>query len=195
MAAMLATVLCAALAVAVADARDHVVGGNHGGGWKVPAQPDALNRWAEATRFHVGDNLVFKFDGAADAVLEVTRDDYNRCGTGSPVATYKPTGGAAAATVPLTRSGYHFFVGATPGSCDKGERVIVLVMSEKHSRRGQGFFAPVPAPAMAPAQSPLAAGLFQAPAPAPATGNAGRTAASGAMLVAALLGAAAVAGF
>lgn len=193
MAKVLATVLCAALAfaaaVAVANARDHVVGGNNGGGWKVPAQPDALNRWAEATRFHIGDNLVFKFDGAADAVLEVTRDDYNHCGTGSPVATHKPTGGAA--TVPLTSSGYHFFVGAAPGSCDKGERVIVLVMSEKHSRRGQGFFAPVPAPA----QSPLAAGLFQAPAPAPATGNAGRTAASGAVLVAAALLGAAVAGF
>lgn len=61
MAKVLATVLCAtlafAVAVAVANARDHVVGGNNGGGWKVPAQPDALNRWAEATRFHIGDNL------------------------------------------------------------------------------------------------------------------------------------------
>ncbi|KAF0899666.1 hypothetical protein E2562_021365 [Oryza meyeriana var. granulata] len=191
MAAVVATMLCAALVfAAVADARDLIVGGNDGG-WKVPAQPDALNKWAEATRFHVGDNLVFKFDGAADAVLEVTRDDYNRCSTASPVATYKPTGGRA--TVPLTRSGLHFFVGVAPGSCDKGERVIVLVMSEKHSRRGRGFFAPVPAPV--PVESPLAARLFQAPTPAPATGDAGRAAASGALLVAAaLLGAAVVAG-
>uniref|UniRef100_A0A0D9X665 Phytocyanin domain-containing protein n=1 Tax=Leersia perrieri TaxID=77586 RepID=A0A0D9X665_9ORYZ len=192
MAAAMATVLCAAalLFAAVADARDHVVGGNNGGGWKVPAQPDAFNKWAQITRFHVGDNLVFKFDGAADAVLEVTREDYDRCNTASPVGTYKPSGGGAA-TVPLTTSGLRYFVGAAAGSCDKGERVIVLVMSEKHSRRaGHDHTAAAPAPA----ESPLPAGIFQAPAPAPVTGLAGRTAASGgAVLLAA--GILAVVGF
>lgn len=131
---------------------------------------------------------MFKFNGAADSVLEVSRDDYNRCSTASPIATYK----AGDATVRLPRSGAHYFVSGTPGSCEKGERLHVVVMSEKHCRR-HGV-APVPAPA--PAQSPLVAGLVggptAAPAPAPAAGAAGRTAAaagSGALLLGALLGA------
>ncbi|CAM0957939.1 unnamed protein product [Alopecurus aequalis] len=182
-----AFLLCSFVLLASAvgsEARDHIVGGANGG-WKVPAPSDALSKWASASRFHVGDNLVFKFDAAADSVLEVTQDDYNRCSTASPIATYK----ASDATVPLPRSGLHYFVSGTPGSCDKGERVIVLVMSEKHGRRRGS----APAPAAAPAQSPQAAGLVEvpaaAPAPKPATGAAGRTAAGGSLLLGALLGA------
>ncbi|OEL27680.1 hypothetical protein BAE44_0011301 [Dichanthelium oligosanthes] len=62
-------------AAAAAEARDFVVGGANDGGWKAQAQPDALTKWASANRFQVGDNRVFKLDGAADSVLEVTRDD------------------------------------------------------------------------------------------------------------------------
>ncbi|KAG8046885.1 hypothetical protein GUJ93_ZPchr0008g11589 [Zizania palustris] len=191
--------VCAVLALAAAaEAKDLVVGGG-GGGWKVPAQADALNKWAQVTRFQVGDNLVFRFDGAADAVLEVTKDDYGRCSTASPVATYKAAGGA---TVPLTRSGAHYFVSGAPGSCDKGERLIVVVMSDKHGGRSHGVSAQAPAP-VPESQSPIAAGIAPAPAPAtapapaPESGDAGRTVASGGLLLAAaLLGAAAtLAGF
>uniref|UniRef100_A0ACD5YIC2 Uncharacterized protein n=1 Tax=Avena sativa TaxID=4498 RepID=A0ACD5YIC2_AVESA len=180
-----ALLLCsfAALAFAVgSEAKDFVVGGA-GGGWKVPALSDALNKWASTNRFHVGDNLVFKFDAAADSVLAVTKDDYNRCSTANPIATYK----ASDATVPLSTSGPHYFISGTPGSCDKGERLIVVVMSEKHGRRP----ASAPVPVAAPAQSPQAAGLVEvpAPSPAPAKGAAVRTAGVSSVLLGALLGA------
>ena len=144
---------------------------------------------------------VFKFDGAADSVLEVSQDDYNRCSTATPLATHKASAGAA--TVPLPRSGPYYFVSGAPGSCAKGQRLVVVVMSEKHGRSHQrAFFAPVPAPALAPAQSPLATGLVEGPAaaPAPLTGAAGRTSAaarSGALLLlgAAVLGAVLVVGW
>uniref|UniRef100_A0A0A9H4M7 Phytocyanin domain-containing protein n=1 Tax=Arundo donax TaxID=35708 RepID=A0A0A9H4M7_ARUDO len=191
MASRAALLLCASVVLAAAactEARDFVVGGaDHG--WKVPVQPDALNLWSSINRFQIGDNLVFKFDGAADSVLEVTREDYNRCSTASPVAAHHA--GAGIVTVPLPRSGPYYFVSGAPGSCGKGERVVVVVLSEKHSRmRHRGFFAPAPAPA----ESPLAAGLIEGPAaaPAPATGAAGRRAAAGSgalLLGAAVLGA------
>jgi hypothetical protein len=128
---------------------------------------------------------VFKFDAAADSVVEVTLDDYNRCSTASPLNTYKTSG----ATVPLPRSGPRYFVSGTPGNCDKGERLIVVVMSEKHARsKGSA-----PVPAAVPAKSPQAAGLVDAPAPAPeaarVTAAAGRTAGSHYLLLGALLGA------
>uniref|UniRef100_A0A0A9ACK0 Phytocyanin domain-containing protein n=1 Tax=Arundo donax TaxID=35708 RepID=A0A0A9ACK0_ARUDO len=194
MASRAALFLCASVVLAAAaysEARDFVVGGaDHG--WKVPVQPDALNLWSSVNRFQVGDNLVFRFDGAADSVLEVTRDDYNHCSTASPVGAHKAAVGSV--TVPLPRSGPYYFVSGAPGSCEKGERVVVVVLSEKHSRISRrGFFAAAPAPA----KSPLAAGLVGGPAvaPAPAAGAAGRSAAAGSgalLLGAAVLGAALV---
>ncbi|KQJ95877.1 early nodulin-like protein 3 [Brachypodium distachyon] len=181
-----AILLCVSLVlvfVVGSDAKDFIVAGVDG--WKVPAQPDALNKWASANRFHAGDNLVFKFNGAADSVLEVTLDDYNRCSTASPIAAHKTSD----ATVNLPRSGPFYFISGTPGSCQKGERLIVVVMSEKHGRRSGS----APVPAAAPAPSALPAGLAEvppaaAPAPAPATGAAGRAAGSVALLLGALLG-------
>ncbi|PUZ50955.1 hypothetical protein GQ55_6G119900 [Panicum hallii var. hallii] len=199
MASRAALLLCASVVLAVAaaaEARDFVVGGADDA-WKALAQPDALTKWASINRFHVGDNLVFKLGGAADdSVLEVTRNDYNRCSTAAPLATHKATAGGAAATVPLPRSGPYYFVGGAPGSCQKGERLLLVVLSEKHGRGRMRGLAPVLAPAPAPeAESPLAASFIGGPAaaPAPATGAAGRTAAS-AGTGALLLGATAVLG-
>ncbi|CAO2189027.1 unnamed protein product [Urochloa humidicola] len=184
MASRAALLLCASVvlaAAAAADARDFVVGGNYG--WKAQAQPDALTKWASALRFQIGDNLVFKLYGAADSVLEVTRDDFNRCSTAAPLTTHRAVaagaGAGAAATVPLPRSGPYYFVGGAPGSCQKGERLLLIVLSEKHSRGRLRGLAPAPAPQ---AESPLAASFVGGPAaaPAPATGGAaGRMAAAG----------------
>jgi hypothetical protein len=117
---------------------------------------------------------VFKLDGAADSVLEVTRDDYNRCSTAAPLATHKAVAGGSAATVPLPRSGPYYFVGGAPGSCQKGERLLLIVLSEKHGRARLRGLSPVQAPALAPSfiGGPAAA-------PAPATGAAARTAVAG----------------
>ncbi|CAL5007093.1 unnamed protein product [Urochloa decumbens] len=191
MASRAALLLCASMvlaAAAAAEARDFAVGGNYG--WKAQPRPDALTKWASALRFQVGDNLVFKLDGAADSVLEVTRDDFNRCSTAAPLATHKAVAagaGGSAATVPLPRSGPYYFVGGAPGSCQKGERLLLIVLSEKHSRAHLRGLAPAPTPE---AESPLAASFVGGPAAAlaPANGAAGRT---GAQL---LLGAATVLG-
>ena len=145
-------------------------------------QHSQFPRFRNSFDFPISTHAVFKFDAAADSVLEVSQDDYNRSSTANPVATYK----ASDATVPLPRSGPYYFISGTPGSCDKGERLVVVVMSEKHGHRHAS--APVPAPA-----SPQAAGHVEvpapAPAPAPATGAAGRTAGSSSLLLGALLGA------
>ncbi|KAI5019920.1 hypothetical protein ZWY2020_044808 [Hordeum vulgare] len=191
----LVAVLVLALA-AGSEARDHVVGGGANGAWKVPppAQHEALNEWAQKTRFHVGDNLVFKFDAAADSVLEVTRADYDRCNTASPIATYK----ASAATVPLPPKGERFrhFISGAPGNCQKGERVIVLVMSENHGRRVVPPAAPAPAHSPSSSSEGLVEAPAHAPAPAPTTGAAWRTASGGGSVVlGALLGALLVVGF
>jgi hypothetical protein len=54
-----ALLLCSFVVLAFAarsQAKDFIVGGPTDG-WKVPAMSDALNKWASANRFHIGDNL------------------------------------------------------------------------------------------------------------------------------------------
>ncbi|KAF8691887.1 hypothetical protein HU200_040004 [Digitaria exilis] len=187
MATTAALFLCVSVVLAAAtaaEARDFAVD------LKAQAQPDALTKWASINRFQVGDNLVFKL-GAGESVLEVSRDDFNRCSTAAPLATHKATAGGSAATVPLPRSGPYYFVGGAPGSCQKGERLFLVVMSQKHSRGHHRGLAPAPAPE---AESPLAASFVGGPAaaPAPVTGAAGKTTAAGNGAL--LLGAAAVLG-
>ncbi|KAK3121435.1 hypothetical protein QOZ80_8BG0653140 [Eleusine coracana subsp. coracana] len=194
MASRAALLFCTSVLLAAAassQAKNDVVVGGHDHGWKVPVQPNGLNLWSSIHRFQIGDNLVFKYDDASDSVLEVTRDDYNRCSTASPLATHKAAGagaGAGLVTVPLPRSGPFYFISGKPGSCQMGERVVIVVMSEKHSRRG--FVAPASAPSMPAVEEPAAA-------PAPAAGAAAGRAAMGSgavMLGAAVLGAAVLAG-
>ncbi|KAK3123148.1 hypothetical protein QOZ80_8AG0624770 [Eleusine coracana subsp. coracana] len=187
-----ALLVCASVLLAAAassQAKNDVVVGGHDHGWKVPVQPNGLNLWSSIHRFQIGDNLVFKYDDASDSVLEVTRDDYNRCSTASPLATHKAAGaGSGQVAVPLPRSGPFYFISGKPGSCQMGERVVVVVMSDKHSHRG--FFAPASAPSMPAVEGPAAA-------PAPATGAAAGRATSGAaaaLLGAAVLGAAVLVG-
>ena len=53
---LLCSFVLLASAVGSEAKKDFIVGGADGG-WKVPAQSDALNKWASVNRFHVGDNL------------------------------------------------------------------------------------------------------------------------------------------
>jgi hypothetical protein len=54
-----ALLLCSLVILAFAvgsEAKDFIVG-DATDGWKVPAEPKALNKWASGKRFHPGDNL------------------------------------------------------------------------------------------------------------------------------------------
>ncbi|KAK4374124.1 hypothetical protein RND71_004801 [Anisodus tanguticus] len=76
------------LLLSLTEARDHLVGAKTDS-WKVPSsESDSLNRWAEKSRFLIGDSLVWKYDGKTDSVLEVSKRDYVACNTSSPIAVH-----------------------------------------------------------------------------------------------------------
>ncbi|KAL6533831.1 hypothetical protein OROHE_013664 [Orobanche hederae] len=123
------------LLASFSEARDHIID------WKIPAsESDSLNRWAEKSRFRVGDSLVLKYNGSGDSILQVTPGDYVTCNTSSPIEKY--TGGIN--TVKLERSGPYYFVSGGKGHCQKGQKLTVVVMSEKHRSM---VFSPAPSPA------------------------------------------------
>ncbi|GMI89259.1 early nodulin-like protein 15 [Hibiscus trionum] len=137
------------------EAKEILVGGKTDA-WKIPSsESDSLNKWAEKARFRLGDSLVWKYDGGKDSVLQVTKTAYLSCNTSNPLAEYKD----GDTKVRLQKSGPYFFISGAKGHCEQGQKVIVVVLSQKHGNIG---ISPAPSPAD-----------FEGPAIAPMSGGAG----------------------
>ncbi|XAR69986.1 hypothetical protein NMG60_11001786 [Bertholletia excelsa] len=150
------TVLMLLCLLSFTEAREYLVGGKTDA-WQIPSsESDSLNKWAESSRFLIGDSLVWKYDGEKDSVLQVSKKGYVHCNTSSPIAEYNDGN----TKVTLDRSGPFYFISGAEGHCMQGQKMIVVVMSAKH-RRYLGV-APAPAPAE-----------IESPAIAPTSGAAG----------------------
>ena len=82
----------------------------------------------------------------------MTRKDYLSCNMSSPVAEHSD----GHTVVRLHRPGPFYFIGGAKGACEKGEKLIVVVMAP----RRYGGIAPAPSPMM-----------FDGPAVAPTSGG------------------------
>nr|DAD30264.1 TPA_asm: hypothetical protein HUJ06_031732 [Nelumbo nucifera] len=52
--------------------------------------PTSLSLWGfAATRFRIGDSLVWKYDTQKDSILQVTKEVYTACNTSNSIAAYK----------------------------------------------------------------------------------------------------------
>ncbi|XP_078439419.1 early nodulin-like protein 1 [Wolffia australiana] len=141
-------VLLAASMAGSSKAHNFTVGGRDG--W-VENPSEDFNKWASRNRFQINDNLVFRYK-EEDSVLEVDNADYRTCNTSKPIESFH--GGET--VFRLTRGGAFFFIGGA-GKCEKGQKMVVVVMAVHGAARG---------PAAAPAGL-AAAGGPEAEAPPP----------------------------
>nr|XP_033510603.1 early nodulin-like protein 1 [Nicotiana tomentosiformis] len=151
----LVAVLFFFLLLSFSEARDHLVGGKTDS-WKIPSsESDSLNRWAEKSRFLIGDSLVWKYDGKKDSVLQVNKRDYVTCNSSSPIAVHNDGN----TKIELTNSGAYYFISGAKGHCEQGQKLIVVTLSENNMRRFMGAPAPSPVefegPAMAPTSNAI----------------------------------------
>ncbi|KAL6216034.1 hypothetical protein ACLB2K_009261 [Fragaria x ananassa] len=165
-ASLLAVVFLVLLSLSFSEAREYLVGGKSDA-WAVPSsESESLNKWAESKRFRTGDVLVWKYDGAKDSVLYVSKEDYVNCNTSNPMKQYKD----GETKIVLDKSGPFYFISGTKDHCVKGQKLVVVVMSHRTSPSSAISPAPSPAfdvtdgPAVAPAPtstaSPFKAGLL-----------------------------------
>ncbi|CAN6209091.1 unnamed protein product [Urochloa humidicola] len=147
---ILAVAAVAALAVQVAAAVDHKVGGS--GNWD--ASGTNYNAWCAKQAIKQGDTMSFTYSASHD-VSEVSEADYKACSGANPIKSY--TGGAT--TVKLAAPGKRYFICSVPGHCAAGMKLEVTVAAAsapapaagKPKPRHQRSVAPTPAPAaMAP---------------------------------------------
>ncbi|XP_028064311.1 early nodulin-like protein 1 [Camellia sinensis] len=111
----------------LSEAREFLVGGKTNA-WKTPSSEfESLNLWAQNSRFLIGDSLVWNYDGNKDSMVEVRKRDYITCNTSSPIIEHKDGN----TNVKLDRSGPFYFINREEGHCDKGQKLIVVVMSAK----------------------------------------------------------------
>lgn len=104
-----------------------------------------------------------------DSVLEVTKDDYDKCYVSNPIKEHKDVN----TKVELDRSGPFYFISNAVVSCEKGQKLTVVVL-HKHPKPPLPP-APLasPAPLSSQPKGPLAspASLIpppKGPAPSPA---------------------------
>lgn len=106
-----------------------------------------------------------------DSVLVVTEADYRTCNTSNPLRRLQ--GGHS--VFRLTRPGPFFFIGGAAGRCERGQKLVVVVLSVRGPKRGAApsplGFAPYGAPPPSISQPPSASPAF-APAGGPVEGEA-----------------------
>ena len=94
--------------------------------------------------------VVWKYEKEKDSVLKVRREAYISCNTtDAAIEEYKDGN----TKVTLDKSGPHYFISGAEGHCEKGQKLIVVVMSQRHRLVGESP-APSPAEIEGPAVAP-----------------------------------------
>ncbi|RWW43087.1 hypothetical protein BHE74_00051287, partial [Ensete ventricosum] len=104
---------------------------------------------------------VFRYRKDADSVLVVTKQDYDACNGANPIQ--KLEGGDS--EFKLDRSGPFFFISGTPGNCQKGQKLQVVVLAVRNVKPGPS--PPAPPPAIPPSPLPPSERPTSPPAPPP----------------------------
>ncbi|KAF9666310.1 hypothetical protein SADUNF_Sadunf16G0216300 [Salix dunnii] len=131
---------------------EYQIGGNEG--WVVPPANDTriYNDWASENRFQVGDTVRFRY--RKDSVMEVSVEDYKKCNSSHP-NFFSNTGNDV---YHLNRSGSFYFMSGVSGHCEKGQRMIVKVVSSDQETASGGEKSA----AASPSALVLSFGVFKA---------------------------------
>ena len=95
---------------------------------------------------------MWKYDGGKDSVLQVNRENYANCSTSNSIVEYNDGN----TEVKLDRPGPFYFISGAKGHCEKGQKLIVVVLSPRNRFMD---ISPAPSPAE-----------FEGPAIAPTSG-------------------------
>ncbi|KAK4398372.1 Early nodulin-like protein 1 [Sesamum angolense] len=106
----------------------------------------------------------------SDSVLVVNNQDYDTCNTANPILRLDDGN----SVFKFDRSGPFFFISGNKSNCDKGQKLIIVVLAVRNRRSPPR--TPSPLPAEAPATRPSSSSStsppgVQAPAPAASDGD------------------------
>ncbi|KAA8526360.1 hypothetical protein F0562_008437 [Nyssa sinensis] len=145
------------------------VGGKEG--W-VLKPSENYNHWAERNRFRVNDTLIFKYEKGADSVLIVNKDDYYKCNKEKPIQALND----GVSEFEFNFSGPFFFISGHADKCEKGQKLIVIVMALRnitHKAPSPVAKTPMPSPSPSPpvVTPPSPSPVAKTPSPSPEVGT------------------------
>ncbi|GMY31848.1 early nodulin-like protein 2 [Fagus crenata] len=129
------------------------VGGKDG--W-VLNPSENYTHWTERNRFQVNDTLVFKYKKGSDSVLVVNKDDYYNCNTTNPIKKLEE----GDSEYKVEKSGPFFFISGKKQNCEKGQKLLVVVLSVKHNstiKPHPPISSPTQSPTHPPSKTPVSA--------------------------------------
>ncbi|XP_065050159.1 early nodulin-like protein 4 [Musa acuminata AAA Group] len=125
-------------------------------GWVLHSS-ESYGDWAKRNRFQVADTIVFKYEKGEDSVLVVSKQDYDAYDVSKPIQ--KLDGGDS--VFKFDRSGPFYFISGTPGNCQRGQKlVVVVVMAVRHC-------PPISSPPSLPLSPPPVSSPASPPPPFP----------------------------
>ncbi|PSS05703.1 Early nodulin-like protein [Actinidia chinensis var. chinensis] len=166
------------------QAYNFYVGGKNG--WEL--QPsESYDDWAGRNRFQINDSLIFKYNKSSDSVLVVAKEDYQNCYKSNPIQTLD--GGDS--VFKFDRSGPFYFISGYGDHCEKGQKLVVVVLAVRNATHKSPTPSPLspPSPAAdtpkaeAPMSTDAPKGSHVGSAPAPAPSDAVAVGGSGGFVV------------
>ncbi|XP_049356281.1 early nodulin-like protein 1 [Solanum verrucosum] len=128
-------------------------------GWVLnPSEP--YSHWAERNRFQVNDTIVFKFELGSNSALFVYKEDYYNCNKEDPIVILDHGDSRFTFNGPGTFS----FISGHEDNCEKGQKLMIVVLSPNHTKaqEAQTSLSPTPAesigPVLLPAPTPAKSG-------------------------------------
>ncbi|XP_038997683.1 early nodulin-like protein 2 isoform X2 [Hibiscus syriacus] len=140
------------------------VGGKEG--WVLHPK-EMYSDWAGKQRFQVNDVLIFKYEKGSDSVLLVTKDDYYKCERKHPLM--EMSNGTSEFKFP--HSGPFYFISGKEDHCSKGQKMIAVVMAEKHQTPPSIHPPIVKPPGKSPYPGPAQSPEHHGPVAKPPTGS------------------------
>ncbi|KAL9230970.1 hypothetical protein vseg_006251 [Gypsophila vaccaria] len=119
---MVVALMCCVL-VNSSNALIHVVGGKDG--WEIPPKPTFYADWAKPRIFGVHDKLVFPYRVGAHNILQVSKQDFDKCGNDHVYEQYYkgPT------VIKLNATGDYYFYSGIGTHCELGQKLHVHVVA------------------------------------------------------------------
>ncbi|WJX88193.1 hypothetical protein P8452_70305 [Trifolium repens] len=146
-------VLFTALLVSTPQALKLDVGGTDG--WTLNPSEN-YNSWSGRNRFLINDVIVFKYKKGSDSVLEVKKEDYEKCNKTNPIKKFED--GETEFT--LDRAGPFYFISGKDENCEKGQKLTLVVISPRKNTSPS-----VPTPSSSPPSPSVPAGGPKASSP------------------------------
>ncbi|CAM8888153.1 unnamed protein product [Rhodiola kirilowii] len=160
--------LVAVMACSVSSANGYQFKVGERCGWSVNTN-ESYSHWAGRNRFQVNDTLYFKYDKNIDSVLIVNKDDYDNCNSAKPIL--KLEGGES--VYKFDRSGPFFFITSNLTNCQKGQKLIVVVLAVRSPP--PPHVQPPATPPTPAAPSPSSPSPANEPATAPSSSEGSQT--------------------